>query len=257
MTTNKLGLPAEYRKLPQYFDAWNVNEDTDRKNAFIESLLSKYNVHSTLDLTCGTGSQVFFLAKLGYEVTGCDFSPSLLEIARKKASQEKRNIKFIDGDMRSLKVGQFDSVITIFNAVGHLTKAGFAKAMRNIHHNLKAGGIYIFDIFNLESLGDSAIADLACYVHKKIGETQILATQCSMLDRQKGIVTSYDTYQIQKKAEKPKRFYNKFSLQIYTAGELETMLTENGFEVLELYDMDGSPFVPSRSKSIVTVARKK
>jgi hypothetical protein len=50
--------------------------------------------------------------------------------------------------MRTLKIGLFDAVITISNAVGHLTKAGFEKAMRSINKNLKEGGIYIFDIFN-------------------------------------------------------------------------------------------------------------
>jgi SAM-dependent methyltransferase len=48
----------------------------------------------------------------------------------------------------------FDAVITIFNAVGHLTKSGFEKAIRNIHRNLNAGGIYVFDILNLEAMTD-------------------------------------------------------------------------------------------------------
>ncbi len=256
MKKHTLGLPLEYQKLPEYFDAWNINDSTQAKNAVIEKLLKAQNVTTVLDLTCGTGSQVFFLEKCGYKVTGADFSPALLEIARKRAHDEKIDVQFIDGDMRTLKVGKFDAVITIFNAVGHLTPAGFAKTMRNIHRNLNPGGIYVFDILNLQAMTDQVVANFAYYVHKKVGDTQILATQCSTLDRDAGILMSYDHIMIQKNAEKPQRFYNEFSLQIYTAQELQEMLVANGFEIVAQYGMDGEKFEKHTTQSILTVARK-
>lgn len=73
----------------------------------------------------------------------------MLKIARRNAKQEKINVSLLQGDMRNISVGKFDAAITIFNAIGHLTKSGFEKAMRNIHRNLHDGGIYVFDIFNL------------------------------------------------------------------------------------------------------------
>ena len=152
MNKTKLGLPLEYSELSEYFDVHNVGDDTDAKNEVIQKLLRKYNVRTVLDFTCGTGSQVFFLTKFGFRVTGADFSPKLLDIARKKAKKDNFDISFIDGDMRTLQAGKFDSVITIFNAIGHLTKYDFEKAIRNICKNLKPGGIYVFDIFNLEAM---------------------------------------------------------------------------------------------------------
>ena len=179
MRKGRLGLPLEYKRRPEYFEAHNIGDDTNAKNGVIEKLLKTHKVRTVLDLTCGTGSQVFFLAKHGYEVTGADFSPALLERARKRAQNEKKDIRFIDGDMRTLKVGAFDAIITIFNAVGHLTKAGFEKAMRNICQNLKEGGIYVFDILNLEAMTDRAVVDLAMHVSKKVGDSQIYQIQCS------------------------------------------------------------------------------
>lgn len=256
MSKVKLGLPLEYKKLPEYFDAHNICDDTDSKNSVIENLLRSHKVKTVLDLTCGTGSQVFFLAKRGYHVTGADFSPALLEIARERASNEKIDVKFIDGDMRTLKVGHFDAVITIFNAVGHLTKAGFEKALKNIHRNLKDGGLYVFDILNLEAMTDNVVADLAMHTHKKIGETQIHALQCSSIDINKGLLTSYDSCMIQKNANNPQRFNHKFSLQIYTAKELREMLARNGFETIRQSGMDGSEFVDDKTLNILNVARK-
>lgn len=257
MKKHTLGLPLEYKKLPEYFDAWNINDSTQDKNAVIEKLLKEHNVKTVLDLTCGTGSQVFFLEKFGYQVTGADFSPALIEIARKRAQDENVDMKFIDGDMRTLKVGKFDAVITIDNAIGHVTKAGFVKTMKNIHHNLNDGGIYVFDILNLQAMTDQVVAGFAYYVHKQVDDTQILATQCSTLDREHGMLTSYGNSLIQKNANKPQNFSLKFSLQIYTAQEIQEMLAATGFQVIAHFGMDGEKFDKHTTPTILTVARKK
>lgn len=256
MTKGKLGLPIEYKKLPQYFDAHNISDDSDTKNSVIEKLLKEQKVRTILDLTCGTGSQVFYLIKHGYKVIGADFSPALLDIARAKAKKEKLDLKFIDGDMRKVKIGKFDAVITIANAIGHLTKSGFEKAIRNIHRNLNDGGIYIFDIFNLESMTDKVVNDLAMDSEKIVDDTKIHNVQYSTIDRVNGRLTSYDHHTISKTLDKPKEFKSKFTLQIYTSTQLEEMLTRNGFEVLGQYGMDGSKFLNDKTTNILTVCKK-
>lgn len=248
----KLGLPLEYKKFPEYFDAHNVGDDTEAKNHIVESLLRKHQVQSVLDMTCGTGSQVFYLAKRGYKVVGSDFSPALLNIARTKAT----DISFVDGDMRTLKVGKFDAVITMFNAVGHLTKAGFEKAMANIRKNLKDGGIYIFDIFNLQAMTDQTVDGLVMDFHRLVGGVKLHNTQHSTLDREKGLLTSYDVLTVHRERYKPCVIKNKFTLQIYTAMQLRDMLARQGFETLDQYGMDGGDFIPEKTLSILTMARK-
>ncbi len=255
--SKKLGLPLEYQALPEYFDAHNINEDTEAKNAVIEKILAEHNVKTVLDLTCGTGSQVFHLAKKGYSVVGSDFSPDLIQQARKKAKQHKMAITFLDGDMRTLKVGTFDAVITMFNAVGHLTKAGFEKAIRNVAANLKPNGIYVFDIFNVDAMAEETVADFALYHKKTVGDIQIHQMQCSTLDKKTNLLVSYDSYMIQKKAEAPTQYQNKFALQVYSAQELREMLYRNGFEVLDLFDMNGDKFCEKESISILVIAQKK
>ena len=254
---SNLGLPLEYETLPEYFDAANISKESDANNAVIEKFLNSYQANTVLDLTCGTGSQVFFLNERGYKVTGADFSPALLKIARARASREKMDLTFIDGDMRTLKAGTFDAVITISNAIGHVTKADFEKTLRNIYDNLNDGGIYIFDILNLDAMTDTVVADLAYFVHKKVGDTQILSMQCSTIDRAQGILTSYDSLLIQKNAAVPERIQNTFSIQIYNSTELREMLAKNGFETLGHFGMQGEKFKEETTQSILTVARKK
>jgi len=256
MGQNKFDLPLEYKKMPEYFDAHNIGDDTDAKNAVVEKLLSKHKAKTVLDLTCGTGSQVFFLNKRGYDVTGSDFSPALLDIARKNAAAGKVSVKFIDGDMRTLKIGRFDAAITMFNAIGHLSKAGFEKAVRNIHKNLNRDGIYIFDIMNLTVISENSIDSLAMDFTKTIGDTKIRNVQYSTIDSEKGRLTSYDAYTIQEGSNQPKKLKHNFTLQIYTADELKDILARNRFETLEQYAIDGSKFVETKSENILTVAKK-
>lgn len=253
---NKLGLPLEYQQMPEYFDAHNVGADTEAKNAVIEKLLKEQKVKTVLDMTCGTGSQVFYLTEHGYEVVGSDFSPVLIKIARNKAEKLGLNITFKEGDMRDLHVGKFDAVITIFNAIGHLTKIDFEIALQNIRANLKDGGVYIFDIFNLQAITDEIIDNFTMDIENVVNDVKIRNIQHSEIDRKNGLLTSHDHYTIFVEKGEPEMHTNTFSLQIYTAEELLTMLTKNGFEIIRQYDMDGNDFRADKSLNILTMARK-
>ena len=254
--TSELGLPLEYKKLPEFFDAHNISDDTISTNTVIEKLLNEQNVKSVLDFTCGTRSQVFFLKKIGYDIAGVDFSPALLKIARNKAFQKNLSINFIAGDMRSSKIGKYDAVITIFNAIGHLSKNDFQNTLKNIYNNLNDGGVYVFDIFNLETMNDDSVNDLAMNYTKFIDDCQLHHTQHSTINRIEGLLTSYDTYSIQKNNNKTKTLTNIFSLQIYSSKELGELLTKNGFKTLGQYSLDKSKFVEEKSINILTVAKK-
>jgi len=151
MTTRHGQIPEWYNEESKTYDKFN--EDTPNSqitNNSIEKILKKYKVKTVADFTCGTGSQIFYLSKLGYEVVGSDISSGMLKVAQQKAKAVEIKIPLVLGDVRTVRIGNFDAALTIFNAIGHLTKAGFEKAMRNIHKNLNANGIYLFDIFNLD-----------------------------------------------------------------------------------------------------------
>jgi len=257
MEQNKLGFPLTYSKLHEYYDLLSASQnDIDAKNRFIDKILSPHKVETVLDFTCGTGAQLFGLTKFGYEMTGVDLSPFLLKIARDKAQEQKLDLELIEGDMREIKVGNFDSIITIFNAIGHLTKADFERGIRNIHRNLKVGGLYVFDIFNLNAMTDDTVKNLEMGVRKTVNDTKIYHVQNSKINRENGHLTSSDCFVLQKGCSKPKVFKDKFTLQIYTAEELREILVRNGFKVLGQYGIDGSKLLEHKTMNILTVAKK-
>lgn len=248
--------PSHYTHQAKDYDAFN-EENSKITNQTIEKILKKHKAKTVLDLTCGTGSQVFWLAKRGFEVIGSDINTNMLKAASARAKKEKCTVKFLKGDMRSIKVGTFDAVITIFNAVGHLTKSDFEKAMRNIHANLKMGGIYIFDINNLSFLlKDNNITTLTIDWQTVKGNTKTRAIQYSTIDKD-GILASYTTMYEQKDNNRPKISSDAQTLQVYSSKELRDMLERNGFKVMEHYGIDGERFVETKSDRIVMVAKKR
>lgn len=259
MKSKELGLPIEYQQYPEYFDIPSNACYADEKNKAIEKILKKYKSKCVLDMACGTGSQVFYLINLGYKVIGSDFSPELLRIARNKALKQGIDVKFIDGNMRKLQVGQFDAVITIDNAIGHLVKDDFNIALENVYKNLKSGGIYVFDILNLEAMTDEVIASDS----KKMTAESVAAdgtiiqnVRHSTIDRNNGILTSDETITFQKNRDK-KQIKNRCSLQIYSMNELREILSKQGFKTLEQHKIDAYTFnQDDKGYSILTVAMK-
>lgn len=47
------------------------------------------------------------------------------------------------------------------------------------------------------------------------------------------------------------------TLQLYSANELKTMLSKNGFQVLTQIGMDGKKFSDKKTERILTIAKKK
>lgn len=67
-----------------------------RWRMLLDSLLPRSG--RVLDLGCGTGSLSLLMAEAGYEVVGIDFSPRMIEIARRKAADSGTAIDFRVGD---------------------------------------------------------------------------------------------------------------------------------------------------------------
>ncbi|MEM1282442.1 MAG: bifunctional GNAT family N-acetyltransferase/class I SAM-dependent methyltransferase [Chlamydiota bacterium] len=252
---NTLGLPLEYSSLSRYYDLLSQGND-ESTHLSLEKILRENKARKVLDLTCGTGAQILWLASKGFQMVGSDQSHELLKIGRVKAKDAGLTIPFHYGDMREVRLGKFDAVITIFNSIGHLTKKDFETALKNIRENLNPGGVYIFDIFNLEALSDQVVKSFAMDNKKSVDKTTIRHIQKSTLDRTSGRLTSFDEFTIQEGTKEPVTINESFSLQLYTAYELEEMLIRNGFEIEGQYDLDRSPFSNLESERILTVGKR-
>jgi SAM-dependent methyltransferase len=258
---HKKALPNHYDTSAKNYDYFNAKNSLSMNN-LVATLLKSYspNCKSVLDVTCGTGAQVFDLAQRGYDVIGSDINTKMLEVARDKALKIAPDFhnRFHVADMCSVRLGKFDAVISMFNAVGHITKKDFEHAMVNIRFNLNKNGIYIFDIFNADYLrhGNNITKLTIDWIERRGSDLVIRDIQYSDIDKD-GILRSY-TLSYEEKVKCSRIFSRKEqTLQVYTAEELAKMLDRCGFNVLEQCGVDREKFSEKETERIFTVAQVK
>jgi SAM-dependent methyltransferase len=92
-----------------------------------------------LDVACGTGNATIPAARAGARVTGLDFAPALLDIAREQAADAMVEIDFVEGDAQELPFGDasFDAVVSTF---GHMFAPDHARAAAEMKRVLRPAG---------------------------------------------------------------------------------------------------------------------
>ena len=243
----------DYSVQAKYYEVLEENPSVEAFNKVLDKLLKKHKVKSVFDITCGTGAQAIYLDKNGYNVTASDFSKEMIAIAQKKYSK----IKFRQADMRSVTFGKFDAVISIFNAIGHLSESDFQKAIQNIANNLKTGGVYIFDIFNFDFMKNNFIPYEFIDTCKEVGGTKYVRFNKNKFNKKKQLMTMHQKTYIQEGLDKPKIFKDSWDMQIYSSEQLKNILEKNGFDIVEFLSMNGKKFDKEKSLFILTIAKKK
>jgi ubiquinone/menaquinone biosynthesis C-methylase UbiE len=122
----------------------------------LPSVLERFGLWpgKVLDLACGEGTFAITMAKRGLRVTGVDLSPEMLDIARERAAKEGLEVKFMQQDMRSLRLrGRFDLVTCWFDSLNYLLEADdLAEAFAGVSRVLDKNGLFIFDVNTIRAL---------------------------------------------------------------------------------------------------------
>jgi len=244
-----------YSKFAKYYDVLENEEINKDFNNLLDRILKKHDVKTILDITCGTGFQASFLVKQGYEVTASDLNKEMLEEAKKKYPEIK--IGWHQGDMREVNYGEFDAVISINNAVAHLNKEEFEKAVKNIKKNLKQGGIWIFDIFNREFFKEKFVKHKFIDVAKEVDKGKFVRFNHNTYDYDKGIMNVNQEINIQVSMDQPIEIIKEsWDMQMYSKEQLKEIFERNRFEV-EISNTKGEELDENNSPSILIIAKKK
>ena len=129
--------------------------DTGRPQSSIIKLAKTGQIRgSVLDVGCGTGENLLYLATRGHEAWGLDFVPIAIERAKAKAAQRGIDANFIVGDALELKkLGrQFDTVIDcgLFHTFADEERPVFVKGLGDV---LGHGGLLHILCFSDEEPG--------------------------------------------------------------------------------------------------------
>ncbi|WP_158059051.1 class I SAM-dependent methyltransferase [Halorussus halophilus] len=143
---------ALYADRPDVYDALYATKEYDAEVEFVRSKFEEYADTGTTEtggtdhpralvVGCGTGEHSKRLSEAGFEVTGVDKYPAMVEHARTKSDAE-----FRVGELPDLEVeGEYDFVWLPFTVLNHLSHDDVAPSLRTLADALADGGLLVFD----------------------------------------------------------------------------------------------------------------
>ena len=218
------------------YDALYASKDYEGECDRIETAFrqSTREVHSVLDLGCGTGNHAIPLARRGYRVWGVDRSAGMLQRARAKAAKERAEVEFALGDLRDVRLERsFDACIVMFAVLGYqTTNQDVTAALETVGRHLEPGGIFVFDVWN----GTAVLTDQPRERSRTVpdGARRLIRVSSGTLDLRRHVChvhihqTLIDDDTIVSDTEETHAMRYFFPL------ELELLLDRAGFDVLEI-----------------------
>src|SRR5438067_8294928 len=200
-----------------------------------------------LDVPCGQGRHAIELARRGYDVTGVDLSPYLLDVAKARAETAGVEVRWLEGDMRRRVFGQtFVLVLNLFTSFGYfLEEADDRLVVQAAAAMLEPRGRFLLEVINGERV-------MGHFVEREwftVGQVAVMERRS--LDR------SARRMIVERTVSRPAGDeVNVHAVRLYDAPELESVLRDCGFDRVDLYgDWDGGP-VTAESLRVLAVGKR-
>jgi SAM-dependent methyltransferase len=136
-----------YEAMAPVYDDFTAHHDHEGWMADLLAALERCGLQGRrlLDVACGTGKSFIPMLPRGWQITGCDISPAMLELAGEKAGDE---VRLAVADMLELpEFGEFDLVWSLDDAVNYLLSSEeLEQALAGMRANLAPTGLLLFDV---------------------------------------------------------------------------------------------------------------
>jgi SAM-dependent methyltransferase len=213
----------------------------------VEKVLALTPRAKVLDVACGGGRHSLELAARGYQVTGVDFSPEFLAVARSSAEQRKLPITFEQRPMHDLPwQAEFDGAICLGNSLGLLDDEATLAAFRAVARALKPGGRFLVDN---GAIAESILPNLKERFWWDSDDMLFLVQNC--YDHTLGRLQMSFTMIRGNRVEKRTAFQ-----QVYTYREFCLLLAQAGFSDFEGYSSPGREPFHLGAHNLILLARR-
>ena len=154
-----------YERLAPVYDLLTAGYDHPTWLDSLEALAVDQGLrgHRLLDVACGTGKSFLPMLARGYEVSACDVSPAMVELARAKLTGTGARAHLFVADMRELPpTGPVDLITCLDDAVNYLlSPEDLTAALCSMERALAPGGLVAFDVNTLATYRSSFATDFA------------------------------------------------------------------------------------------------
>lgn len=201
-----------------------------------------------LDVPCGQGRHSQLLAEAGFDVTGADYSATLLRHARARRGRSRP--RYVRADMRSLSpkwTERFAAVINVFTSFGFfLDPRDDARVIREFARVLEPGGMLVWH-------GGSRDGVMAKFLARDwwISRDGTFIGQERSFDALSGILTVRSTWRGEDGLDS-----RVHRLRLYSATRLAELMRDAGLIVYDAFDGWTPRPLTRRSSEMLLVARK-
>ncbi len=245
--------PEQFTNVAAYYDALMAGVPYLLWTNYIDEILRRldYAPRTVLDVACGTGSVSEILAARGFDVTGVDIAPDMIEVAKKKALCTESDVEYHVSDAAEMDLGrQFDLAISLFDSLNYITDEDqLRRAVKRVGEHVKQGGLFIFDVNTEYALAHGFFNQTNLASYPKYVWT-------SSYDHATRICTVKMVFEVEDDGER-RQFHETHVQKGYTLAELDGMLWDAGFETVERFHAYKFKQPTRRSDRVFFVARKK
>lgn len=228
-----------FRDYAYYYNSFYQDKDYMAEALQVDTLLKRYgkDISDIINYGCGTGKHDLALSELGYQCTGIDMSPLMIEIAQKNARAEGKSIVFSVADIRDYEVKKkYNAVISLFHVMSYQnTNQDILAAFNTARRALNAGGIFLFDAW----YGPGVLSDKPVVRIKEIEDERnklVRIARPVMHDKENIVDVCYEVLVIEKETGITKTINEVHNMRYFFKPELEVLLEAAGFRLIENID---------------------
>ncbi|MFK7937524.1 MAG: class I SAM-dependent methyltransferase [Saprospiraceae bacterium] len=223
-----------YQDLASVYEAmYQTFIDYEEEYLFYANLLRKYAKQEVLEIACGTGNLANHFLQNGFDYQGLDYSPNMVEMAKKKAPVAE----FLVGDMQgfTLKTPLGSILITARSISYMIENQQVINTVKSVHRNLKPQGIFCFDFIDANQFLPPMINGKTVIHEASHDNIDYLRESFWSLDLQHGMTFQWDSTYYRKEGEKRIALGKDDSVvRTFMVNEMQLFLELNGFEVKEM-----------------------
>jgi SAM-dependent methyltransferase len=132
------------RILFQYWYFGQPKWDTGISPPELLDFIQNHKPARAIDIGCGTGTNVITLTKAGWQVTGVDFAPRAIRLAKQKLKSSGTQADLRVGDATNLKevIGPYELALDI-GCFHSIQKDGKGKYLRELDRILATNGFWL------------------------------------------------------------------------------------------------------------------
>jgi SAM-dependent methyltransferase len=237
------------------------DERLAREWPLFEEFLRSAPSKRILDLGSGTGEHARFLASKGFDVTGVDSSPAMLEKSR---ASEGTGVRFLSGDMRditSVVDGQFGAAICIGNVLPHPSgDDDLSRLVADLRRVLLPGAPFLLQMINddrMEAKKERALP-ITFLPDPDDSEATIIFLRTMDLQPDGRVIFMPTTLRQRPDRDPPIELLSTRRVEIrrWRRTEIEIALRNAGFASIEVFGTyQKAPFDAEESRDLILIAR--